>query len=50
VRNFGDAGTTRTVTLPQHPSPELWSAGTKTLDVKDGSATSRGTVDLQVTS
>jgi hypothetical protein len=49
VRNFGDVGTTRTVTLPKHPSPELWSAGTKALDVRDGSSTVIGTVNLQVT-
>jgi hypothetical protein len=49
VRNFGTSGTTRTVTLPNHPSPELWSAGTKALDVRDGSATVIGTVNLQVT-
>lgn len=49
VRNFGDIGTTRTVTLPGHPSPELWSAGSKALDVKDGTSTVIGTVSLQVT-
>jgi hypothetical protein len=49
VRNFGDGGTTRSVTLPKHPSPELWSAGTKILEVRDGSARVIGTVNLQVT-
>lgn len=49
VRNFGDVGTTRSVTLPAHPSPELWSAGTKVLAVKDGSSNVIGSVNLQVT-
>jgi hypothetical protein len=49
VRNFGNSGATRTVTLPNHPSSELWSAGTKVLNVKDSSSTVRGTVNLQVT-
>lgn len=49
VRNFGSSGTTRSVTLQGHPSPELWSAGTKALSVKDGSSLVIGTVNLQVT-
>ena len=49
VRNFGTSGTTRTITLPNHPSPELWSVGTKALNVRDSSATVIGTVNLQVT-
>ena len=49
VRNFGNTGSTRTVTLPNHPSPELWSAGTKALNVQDGSSMVIGTVNLQVT-
>ncbi len=46
--NFGDVGTTRTVILPSHPSPELWSVGTKTLQVKDSSATVIGSNTLVV--
>ena len=49
VRNFGNSGTTRTVTLPSHPSSELWSVGLKALDVKDSSSMVIGTVNLQVT-
>jgi hypothetical protein len=49
VRNFGNSGPTRSVTLPNHPSPELWSAGTKALNVKDGSSLVIGTVNLEVT-
>lgn len=49
VRNFGNSGSTRTVTLPKHPSAELWAAGPHTLDVKDGSSTVIGTATLTVT-
>ena len=49
VRNFGDFGTTRSVTLPKHPSPELWSSGTKTLDAKTDRHPVIGPVNLPVT-
>jgi len=47
--NFGDTGTIRTVILAKHPTPELWSTGTKTLRVKDSSATVIGSSTLVVT-
>jgi prepilin-type N-terminal cleavage/methylation domain-containing protein len=49
VRIFGDAGTTRSVTLPNHPSPELWSVGTHALDVWDGTPRIIATTNLVVT-
>ncbi|MEO6124367.1 MAG: Ig-like domain-containing protein, partial [Ilumatobacteraceae bacterium] len=49
VRNFPTSGATRSVILPNHPSPELWSSGTKTLLVKDSSSTVIGSVNLGVT-
>ena len=49
VRNFSNTGTTRSITLPNHPSPELWSTGTKTLRVKDSSSLVIGSVNLGVT-
>jgi prepilin-type N-terminal cleavage/methylation domain-containing protein len=49
VRSFSDAGTTRSITLPNHPSPELWSTGTKALQVKDSSSLVIGSVNLEVT-
>ncbi len=49
VRNFSNTGTTRSITLPSHPSPELWSIGTKTLRVKDSSSLVIGSVNLEVT-
>jgi len=49
MRIFGDAGTTRSVTLPNHPSPELWSVGTHALDVWDGTSRIIATTNLEVT-
>jgi prepilin-type N-terminal cleavage/methylation domain-containing protein len=49
IRNFPTSGTTRSVTLPNHPSPELWSSGTKTLVVKDSTNLVIGSVNLGVT-
>ena len=49
VRNFSNTGTTRSITLPNHPSPELWSTGTKALRVKDSSSLVIGSVNLEVT-
>jgi len=49
MRIFGDAGSTRSVTLPNHPSPELWSVGTHALDVWDGTSRIIATTNLEVT-
>ncbi len=49
VRNFATSGTTRSVILPKHPSAELWSVGTKVLQVKDSSNLVIGSVNLGVT-
>lgn len=49
VRNFATSGTSRSVTLPKHPSAELWSVGTKVLQVKDSSNLVIGSVNLGVT-
>ena len=42
-------GTTRSVTLPKHPSPELWSVGTHVLEVRDGTSSIIATTNLVVT-
>ena len=49
VRNFGDIGTTRTMTLPNHPSPELWSTGTRRSRSRTAPSRVIGTVKLVVT-
>jgi prepilin-type N-terminal cleavage/methylation domain-containing protein len=49
VRTFGTSGTVRSVTLPKHPSPELWTVGTHALDVQDGTASVIASADLEVT-
>jgi hypothetical protein len=49
VRTFGTSGTVRSVTLPKHPSPELWTVGTHALDVQDGTASVTASADLEVT-
>lgn len=49
VRPFGDSGTTRSVVLPNHPSPELWAVGPHTLEVRDGTSTTIASTNLTVT-
>lgn len=48
-RTFSDTGTTRSITLPKHNSPELWSVGPHLLEVRDSTSTTIGSTTLTVT-
>lgn len=49
VRTFSDSGTTRSVVLPNHPSPELWAVGPRVLDVQDSTSKIIASTTLTVT-